>query len=184
MAGAARGVRQLSVNVRYHQDHSAPAPRAAHGRPHPRRGRGRSPDAPSHRLASRRRTLPPRGRDRVAVIVTLTESLGFAVSESHGSDPHSGPDDRGADADDRGTDADDLDAGHRRSDRNAVDASADDNCPDTAADQHASADADPLGPSQLRNDRRELAHGVARYRDVADTEALSALEEELAQRRA
>src|SRR6185503_19179974 len=57
---------------------------------------------------------------------------------------------------------------------------------DPAADEYTGADGGPdedaLGPAQLRDDRRELAHRIAGHRDVADAEALTALQQELAQR--
>lgn len=50
----------------------------------------------------------------------------------------------------------------------------------TAADQHTRPDQHALGAAQLRDDRRELAHRVARHRDVAEAQTLAPLEEQLA----
>ena len=52
---------------------------------------------------------------------------------------------------------------------------------DGAADEYSRSDQNALGPAQLRNDGRELAHRVARYGDVAESEALATLKEQLAQ---
>ncbi len=53
---------------------------------------------------------------------------------------------------------------------------------DAAADQHGpGTNEDALDPAQLRDDRRELTHRVARDRDVADAEALATLQKQLAQ---
>jgi hypothetical protein len=143
-------------------------------RPHPGRGGWRPAHAASDRRALGRRVSPPRGHDRV----TVAEPLG--VTEPDDPDPHGGSNDRNAECDrQRDTERDrDRRTDDSGSNGRAHDASTDGH---TTADEHAARpDQNALGPAQLRNDRRELAHRVARHRDVADAQALAALEEQLA----
>ena len=110
------------------------------------------------------------------------ERVGVALRQHHDPDPHGRPDDRGTE---RVTEPDtEPRADDRDADCRAADGRADHDGTDTPADEHASPDRVALGPAKLRDDRRELAHRVARHRDVAEPEALATLEEELAQRRA
>lgn len=143
-------------------------------RPHPGRRCRWPAHAASDRRALGRQSFPPRWDDRVTV--TVAEPLG--VTEPDDPDPHGRSDHRHAQPDaDRDGHGGTDDAS---SDSDAIDAATHDNAVHTAADQHPGADQNALGPAKLRDDRCELAHRIARHRDVADAQALAPLEEQLA----
>ena len=169
--------------VGYDEDHPSAPARAALDRPDPGRRCGRSRHAASHRRAAGRRPISLRGHLELAV--AERQPVRVCVPKSHGPDPHRGSRHRSAKRD---TQAHTQPHAERRRDYGRSDRRTDDRRPDTAADEYAApdprADEDALSPAQLRNDRCELAHGVARHRDVAQAEALAALQQELAQGRA
>jgi len=167
--------------VRHDEDHPSAPARAALDRPDPGRRCRRSRHAPSHRRASGRRPLSLRGHIELAV--AKREPVRVCVPEPHGPDPHRGSRDRSAKRDPQ---SHTQPHAERRSDYGRSDRRTDDRGTDTVEDEYACPDRrpdeDPLGPAQLRDDRRELAHRVARHRDVAQAESFPALQQELAQR--
>jgi len=167
--------------VGYDEDHPSAPAGAALDRPDPGRRRRRSRHARARRRAAGRRPLSLRGHIELAV--AEREPVRIPVPERDAPDPHRRSHDRSAERDSESYTEPhaERDRDHRRSDRRT------DNSPtDPTEDEHActdpNPDEDPLGPAQLRDDRRELAHRVARHRDVAEAEAIASFQQELAQR--
>lgn len=174
---SARRVRACDADVGYDEDHPSASARSTLDRLDPGRRRRRSRGAPPYRRDAGWR--PVALRRHVELAVAEREPVRIRIPEPHRPDPDGRSHDAGAEPNTKSYS--DCSSHHGGSDRPTDDRGA-----DTATDEYAGPDRSPnedaLGPSQLGDDRRELAHRAARHRDVADTQALAALEQELAQR--
>ena len=164
-----------TAHVGYNDDHPSDPARAALDRPDPGRRCRRSHHAPSDRGGAGRRSVPLRGHIELAV--PQRQPIRIPVPKRHGPDPHRRSRHCGAERDSESCAKSHFKCGRDdgRSDR-GTDNSGTDSAEDKYAGADPHADEDALGPAQLRDDRRELAHRIAGHRDVADAQALAAFQ--------